>query len=145
MSEQQPVTETVADDALVMTQRVGAPPEAVFEFFVDPEKLMRWMGTKAELDPRPGGRFWVNVNGTDIAVGEYLTVERPGRVAFTWGWDASTAVPAGSSTVTITLTADGDGTVVELRHEGLPGGAGDQHAEGWNHFLPLLAAAAGRG
>lgn len=142
MSEQQPVTESPSDGALVLTQRVAAPPEAVFEFLVDPEKMLRWMGTEAELEPRPGGTFRVDINGSDVAVGTYVSVERPTRVVFTWGWDGSTDVPPGSSTVTMTLTADGDDTVVELRHEGLPGGSGDQHAEGWNHFLPLLAGAA---
>ena len=39
--------------------RIQAPPETVFEFFVDPEKMTRWKGTEAELDPRPGGRYRV--------------------------------------------------------------------------------------
>ncbi|NND76286.1 MAG: SRPBCC domain-containing protein [Ilumatobacter sp.] len=141
MTEGQRAAEVPPDDALVLTQRVAAPREVVFEFLVDPDKMLRWMGTKAELEPHPGGKFWVNVNGSDIAVGSYVEVDPPSRVVFTWGWDGSAEVPPGSSTVTMTLSADGDGTVVELRHEGLPGGAGDQHSEGWGHFLPLLADA----
>lgn len=133
---------TTTPDALVHAERVAAPPEAVFDFLVEPDKVLRWMGAAIDIEPEPGGRFWLNVNGNDIASGAYVEVDPPRRVAFTWGWEGSTHVPPGSSTVTITLTPDGDDTLVELRHEGLPGGAGDEHAKGWSHFLPRLVAAA---
>ncbi len=131
-------------DALVIVQRIAAPPEAVFPFLVEPEKMLRWMGTRAEIEPKPGGQFWLNVNGTDIAIGSYTEVDPPRRVAFTWGWEGSADVPPGSTTVTMTLSADGDGTIVELRHTGLPAGASGSHNDGWSHYLPLLADAAGQ-
>jgi hypothetical protein len=31
-----------------------------------------------------------------------------------------------------------------VRHSGLPAGMADQHRAGWEHFLPLLAAAVHR-
>ena len=130
------------DGALVIVQRIAAPPEAVFPFLVEPEKMLRWMGTEAELEPLPGGRFWLNVNDNDTAIGTYTEVDPPRLVAFTWGWEGSTDVPPGSTTVTMTLAADGDGTLVELRHTGLPAGANASHNDGWGHFLPLLADAA---
>ena len=130
-----------ADDDLVMTQRIAAAPDTVFEFLIDPEKMVRWMGVEAKLDPNPGGEFWVNVNGTNTAAGNYLEVDRPNKIVFTWGWEDTTDVPPGSSTVTITLTPDDEHTVVELRHAGLPGGPDDQHAIGWRHFLPRLGTA----
>lgn len=133
---------TTTDDALVLSQRIAAPQEAVFDFLVDPEKVLRWMGSAVEIEPEPGGKFWMNVTGTDIASGRYLEVDPPHRVVFTWGWEGSTDVPPGSSTVTFSLSTEGADTIVELRHEGLPGGADDQHSEGWNHFLPRLAAVA---
>src|SRR5690349_22922586 len=34
---------------------IEAEPEVVFEFFVDSEKLTRWLAAEATLDPRPGG------------------------------------------------------------------------------------------
>ncbi len=130
------------EESLVLTERIAAPPEAVFDFLVDPEKVLRWMGTAIDIDPQPGGQFRLNATGTDIAVGTYLEVDPPSRVVFTWGWEGSTEVPPGSSTVTFTLTADADHTVVELRHDGLPGGAGDSHSDGWGYFMPRLAAVA---
>ena len=37
------------------TLAIDASPETVWEFLVDPEKLMRWKGINADLDPQPGG------------------------------------------------------------------------------------------
>lgn len=125
--------------------RISAPPETIFEFFVDPQKMLRWKGVEATLDPVPGGAYRVNVTGTAVAVGEYVSIEPPNRVVFTWGWEGDEHVPPGSSTVEITLTEDGDETVVRLVHSGLPVGAGAAHAEGWDHFLPRLAIAAAGG
>ena len=60
--------------------------------------------------------FNVAVHGPHIARGEYVEVDPPSRVVFTWGWeDQETAVPPGSSTVEITLTPDGEGTKVRPR------------------------------
>ena len=125
--------------------RIAATPETVFGFFTDPEKMTRWKGTSAKLDPRPGGIYRVDVSGRDIAVGEYVEVDPPRRVVFTWGWEGNEHVPPGSSTVEVTLTADGDCTIVHLVHRGLPQGHGPGHAEGWEHFLPRLEVAAAGG
>lgn len=125
-----------------LTQRIAAPRETIFEFLVDPELVVRWMGTAVDITPEPGGQFWLDVNGNDIATGSYVEVVPPERVVFTWGWEGSTDVPPGSSTVTITLEADGDDTVVELLHGGLPGGPADEHAKGWTPILARLASAA---
>ena len=129
-------------DALVLDQHVAAPVDTVFDHLVDPERVLRWLGTAIDIDPRPGGRFWMNANGSDTAAGTYAEIERPHRVVFSFGWEGSTEVPPGSTTVTITLEAQTDGTtMVRLRHDGLPGGAGDPHREGWTYFLGRLAEA----
>jgi uncharacterized protein YndB with AHSA1/START domain len=122
--------------------RIAASPETIFEFFTDPAKMVRWKGSSADLDPRAGGRYRVDVNPGAVAVGEYVLIERPNRVVFTWGWEGSPDVPPGSSTVEITLTPDGDQTLVTLTHSRLPDAAsGAAHAEGWDHFLPRLVTA----
>jgi uncharacterized protein YndB with AHSA1/START domain len=101
------------------------------------------MGTEAKINPTPGGDFWLNVNGENIAVGTYVAVERPHRVVLTWGWQDSPHVPPGSTEVTFTLTADGDETVVELVHAGLPLGPEDEHKGGWTYFLDRMSRAVG--
>ena len=125
---------------------IDARPETVFEFFVEPEKMVRWKGVAAELDPRPGGTYYVDVTGADVARGEYVVLDPPRRVVFTWGWEAAGhPVPVGSSTVEVTLTPQHNGTLVQLTHRDLPADTGAPHLEGWGHYLARLAvAAAGR-
>lgn len=133
-------------DAVVIEVRIEARPEIVFPYFTDPEKLLRWKGIEAELDPRPGGIYRVNINGRDTARGEFVEVSAPTRVVFTWGWEAEgSELPPGASTVEVTLRADGAGTVVTLRHSGLAASQQGEHAEGWNHFLSRLAIVAAGG
>lgn len=129
------------DEPLVHERRIAAPPETVFEFLVDPARLVRWMGSRAEIDPRPGGLFRLHYReGT--ARGEYVAVERPRRVVFTWGWeDPADPTRPGSSTVEMTLEPDGDGTRLRLTHSGLAGEARRTHAEGWEFFLGRLVEA----
>ena len=134
---------TTADATSIEREiRVAARPATVFPYFTDPALMTRWMGRTAQLDPRPGGQFRIDYNGSDIASGAYVEVDPPRRVVFTWGWEAlGDPLPPGGSTVEITLTADGDGTIVRLRHTGLPAESVEGHAVGWDQFLPSLAGA----
>lgn len=83
-------TDTATDTGdVVVTVRIAAPPEAVFDHLIEPEKLMAWMGVDADIEPRPGGRFRLNVTGKDVAVGSYVAVDPPRTVSFTWGWSTA--------------------------------------------------------
>ena len=129
-------------DDVVASIRIEAPPEAVFRFFVDPDRLVRWMGTEADIEPVVGGRFSVDVTGDDVAVGAYTEIDPPRRVAFTWGWEGNDGVPPGSSTVTVDLSEVDGGTELTLTHRGLPDeDACRRHHEGWTHYLGRLATA----
>ena len=125
--------------------RIEAAPEAIFPFLTDPQKIVRWKGVDATLEASPGGSYRVNVTGVKHAVGEYVEVDPPHRVVFTWGWEGDEQLPPGSSTVTIELVSDGDGTLVRLTHSGLPEGADAAQLQGWEHFLPRLAIVASGG
>lgn len=133
----------IAGDAVVAELRLGRPPAAVFEFLVDPAKLVLWIGLSADLDARPGGRFRFEVAPGQYCEGSYVEVNRPRRVVFTWGWtDPSMGVPPGSSRVEVDLEPDGAGTRLRLVHRGLPSdGARLLHDDGWGQFLARLAAA----
>lgn len=125
---------------------VAAPPDVVFAYFTDPERMCRWMGIKTELDPRPGGIYRVEVNGRDVALGEYVEVLPYSRVVFTWGWeDPDNPLRPGSSTVEVSLQPHNGGTVVRLRHSGLPEATRVEHGDGWVHYLSRLRIAAGGG
>lgn len=65
--------------------RIAASPETVFDFFTEPDRMIQWMGRSARLDPRPGGSFQLDVNDDAVAAGEYVALEAPNRVVFTWG------------------------------------------------------------
>ena len=99
-----------------------------------------WMGAGAELDPRPGGRYRIEVDPANVATGEYREVDPPHRLVMTWGWERSEVVPPGSTTVEITLTEEGDGTLLRLRHLGLPTEESRKdHQGGWTLYLGHLA------
>jgi uncharacterized protein YndB with AHSA1/START domain len=124
-------------------RRIYAPREEVFGYLTDPVKYTRWKGMAADLDPRPGGVYRVRMNSDTVALGEYVVVEPPSRVVFTWGWEGDEAVPPGSSTVEITLRDDGDGTILRLRHTGFPTDeAAASHREGWAMYLERLSVVA---
>ena len=122
------------------------PVEQAFEMFVDPRQLVRWIGISADLQARPGGRFRFEVVPGQFCEGQYLVVERPGRLVFTWGWtDPGFGLPPGSSRVEVTLTrhaGDAGQTWLRLVHGGLPGDLGLLHDDGWSRFFARLAAVA---
>jgi uncharacterized protein YndB with AHSA1/START domain len=145
MAQQEPNLDVAehSSDVVEREVRIAARPETIFPFLTDPAKMTMWKGIHADLDPRPGGVYHVDINGRDIAHGEYLEIVPYSRVVFTWGWEGEgSPLPPGSSTVEITLVADGDGTIVRLRHLGLSVEERASHAEGWDHFLPRLATVA---
>jgi len=139
----QPTAAPTDLEPLVVSQHVAAPPDTVFDFLVEPGKLTRWLGMAIDIVPEAGGIFRMDANGTDIASGLYQEVIRPERVVFTFGWEGSPHVPAGSTTVTISLEGLSDGTTtVHLRHDGLAKGPADDHRQGWTFYLGRLAMAA---
>jgi uncharacterized protein YndB with AHSA1/START domain len=129
-------------NAVELQVRLSGSPEEVFLYLTEPERYVMWQGVKAELDPRPGGVYRVWMDADTVASGEFVEVVAAHRVVFTWGWEGDRGVPPGSSTVEVTLEPDGDGTVLSLRHTGLPDGeAAALHEEGWRLFTAQLAVA----
>ncbi len=140
------MTSHTESEAVEQTVRIRARPETVFGFFTDASKMALRKGVTASLDPRPGGIYRVVMNSRDTVRGEYVEVTPHSKVVFIWGWEGDGhPIPPGSSTVEVTLTPDGDGTILRLRHGGLPDQQSRElHAMGWQHYLArLLTAAAG--
>ena len=80
------------------------------------------MGVAAELDPRPGGIFRLDPNGSgsDAISGTFVEVTPPTRIVFTWGYASpGHRLPPGSTTVEIDLIPQAGGGTL-LRH-GTPG------------------------
>ncbi len=129
---------------------IAASPETVWEFLVDPDKATRWMGQACSFDARPGGEYRCNVIPGHTASGEFIELDPPHRLVFTWGWEPGeegpNPVPPGSSTIEIELTPDGDGTKLRFTHRDLPTDeAAASHGHGWDHYLERLEIAAAGG
>jgi uncharacterized protein YndB with AHSA1/START domain len=125
---------------------VAATPETVFGFFTDPALMGQWIGLSHTLEAKPGGTFRVEVSRGNVAVGVFTELEPHRRVAFTWGWESADAVLAslepGRSLVEIELQPQPGGTLVRLRHSGLPEDLEEIHGERWSYYLDQLAQGA---
>lgn len=120
---------------------IMAPPETVFEHFVRPEKLVRWMGEYARLEAVAGGTFSVDIDGVLIR-GEFITLDRPKRIEIAWGEAGNAEMPPGATRLEIDLEAVDDGTSLTLTHSGLTPEEAKKHGFGWPHFVARLAVAA---
>ena len=130
----------VAD--VIKEAKIDASPETIFPFLTDETQIVRWFGTEASLDARPGGTFSVLVSGKHRALGEFVEIVPNERVVFTFGWEGGADVPPGSSTVEITLERDGQHTIVRLVHRGLPNDEeATEHTKGWDHYVGRLVVA----
>jgi uncharacterized protein YndB with AHSA1/START domain len=124
---------------LVREVVVDASPATIFEFLTVPEKHVEWMGSTAEIDPRPGGVYRVKVGDQHQSGGSFVEVVPDRKVVFTFGWDEPDhPIPAGSTEVQIDLVPEGEKTLVRLTHRGLPADAVDDHTTGWDHYLERL-------
>ena len=125
---------------------IDARPETVFEFFIDPARYVEWMGSDATIEPVPGGTYRVRMRDGVETAGEFVEIDPPHRLVFTWGWQGDEVVPPTSTRVEIILTPTGSGTDLLLRHLGLPGQAQRaHHRQGWEMYLNRLATRASGG
>jgi uncharacterized protein YndB with AHSA1/START domain len=123
---------------------IDAPPEDVFDHFVRPELLVRWMGDVARLEAVDGGLFSVDINGVLIR-GRFVRVDRPRYLEIAWGEAGNELMPPGATQLRITFEARGGSTHVVLEHAGLVPTEAAKHAIGWPHFIARLGVAAAGG
>jgi uncharacterized protein YndB with AHSA1/START domain len=136
------MTEPAVERAVV-ERVIAAAPERVFALLTSAEGWLRWQGTEAEVDARPGGVVRVNVSGDGFAAGRFEEVVPGRRLAFTWGWEEPRhPVPPGSSLVEIDLIPEGEGTRLRLTHTVGAPGFGERVEAGWRHYVARLAAVA---
>ena len=126
---------------------IAARPETVWELLTDPAKARTWWGVTFAFDPRPGGAYSIEVVPGKTVAGEFVELDPPRRLVYTWGWvpdgDGPNLVPPGSSTVEIELEGVDGGTRLSFTHRDLPNAESAQsHAEGWDHYLGRLATVA---
>ena len=130
----------------------SAPIEAVWKAWTTPDEIKQWNAasddwhtTAASVDLRVGGSFsfLVRRQGQEIDhVGEYLELDRPRHLAFTWGAGAPGEKPD-MSRLSIDISAIDNGCELTLTHELHPDWAdfADRTREGWTKILEALASA----
>jgi uncharacterized protein YndB with AHSA1/START domain len=120
---------------------IGASPATVFGLLTNVQQMTKWLAETVEADPVSGGIFRLSEAGGMSIEGHYLEVIPNQKVVFTWG--GIDGLKPGESTVEFVLEPKGDGTLLKLRHFGLPPAAIEAHDLGWLHSgLPKLKAAA---
>ncbi|HZA10658.1 SRPBCC family protein [Mycobacterium sp.] len=126
-----------------------APPDVVFDQWLDPESLTEWMCPRpvrcvaVTLDARVGGelRFDIDDSGTPVQMtGRFLEIERPHRLRFTWRL-STWPDPTVDSVVAVAFEpVDSDKTLMAIEHSLLPRDEVDEHQTGWAQTCDQLAA-----
>ncbi len=116
-----PATESVS---VTVTRRFEAPPDQVFDAWLDVESARRWLFTmpdskpvRAAIDPTIGGTFtFVDLrDGAEVIhEGSFLEIERPTRLRMRF-WVAGQ--PDAVDLLDVGIEPDGDGCRLTLTHE----------------------------
>jgi uncharacterized protein YndB with AHSA1/START domain len=131
-------------ETLVLRRIIAAPRERVFQAWLDAKSLVQWMrpagmtDAMAEVDARVGGTFRiVMIEGAKryVHTGEYLAIDPPRRLEFTW---ISDATDHQSTVVTIEFLERDPGTELVLTHRRLPPKQVESHRGGWTDIFQLL-------
>jgi len=117
-----------------------ASTSTVFAYLTEPALLTEWWPTGAETDPVPGGRYhlWWDGPGWHLR-GEYLAVDPPDRIEFTWKWDHDD-VPERRVEIRLSIQ-DAGSTHVIVEHDAASDEERSSYQEGWEFFIPQLGEA----
>ena len=145
---------TATQKLLVVKRTLPFAPERVFDAWLKPETARKWLFTtedseivEVKIDARVGGEFvFVDRRDTpdfkgDIRhIGEYLEIDRPRRMVFTFG------VPQfdpGMTRVELDFVAKGSGCELTLTHYDVPPEWQERTIEGWTMLLGQLEKVVG--
>jgi len=138
-------TAAAVKPSLTIKHRFKAPPEKVYQAWIDPAKMSRWLGppdvikVTTTTDVRVGGRYTIQMivpNDEHNVGGVYREIVPNRKLVFTWAWRS---MPERESLVTVTFAPDGDGTLLTLHHEQFfDEAARDRHEQGWKVIVPRL-------
>jgi uncharacterized protein YndB with AHSA1/START domain len=138
---------------VVVRRTLPAPPDVVYDEWLDPEAMMEWMCPRparclnVAMDPRIGGTLRIDIEdeGERFFVrGAFLALDRPRLLRFTWSCSLW-ADPELATTVSVNLDPHGNReTLMTIRHAMLPPDVRERHEHGWmkiaGQFADELAA-----
>lgn len=149
------MTPTEEPEAVRIVRKIAVPVERVYDAFVNPEQLVRWMGpegfhaTRAEVDPQIGGAadIWIAKEGSDAGTfrWEFVEMDPPKRLVFSFAFGG----PGGElethrSRMTLEFRERGpEETELTLTHDRLgaaPPGGPQGVKTGWTQAVGKLAA-----
>lgn len=136
----------MSDLSLKVERVIDATPEAIFDAWLSPKMLQRFMMPAADMsvpsatsDAKVGGRFEIVMRAGEQDMphrGTYLDITPHERIVFTWESPFSPE----ESEVTVTLKPVDAGTLVTLSHvRFLDEQKRDNHEGGWTKILDVLA------
>ena len=129
---------------------VDAPPHRVFEAMTDPEQVAQWWGPEGftcpevTLNPKLGGAYRIVMQPPQgelfHLVGEYLEVQPPTYLAYTFRWDPPD--PDDRETVARLALHAGDGATEVVLTQGpfTTAARCELHKAGWTDTLARLAS-----
>lgn len=142
---------TSPETTLQIRRTFQAPRERVFRAWTEPEELRKWwrVGDNwsspiVEVDLREGGSYRIGMKNPDadqphITIGMFKEVNAPGKLVYTWSFEAP-GQSGDESLVTVEFLDKGGVTEVVLTHEKFADQhARDEHNQGWNGVLDQLA------
>lgn len=131
--------------SIQVMRRFDVPAEKVFDAWLDPKSAGQWLFktptgkmVRVDIDAKVGGTFYiVEQRGETKAehMGKYLTIERPRRLAFTFGVPGFPETP-----VTIDIKSLPDGCELTLTHDQVLAEYQEKTKQGWVGILEGLAA-----
>jgi uncharacterized protein YndB with AHSA1/START domain len=130
-----------------LTHHSDASPERVFDAWLDPDIASKWLFTtktstsEVQIDARVGGAYTITRRRAGkeyVGIGEYLEIERPRRLVFTF---TMPQYAADIDTVTVEIALDGDGCAVTLTHSDMRPGYEKSTMSGWTKMFGLLTKA----
>jgi uncharacterized protein YndB with AHSA1/START domain len=134
---------------LTITRRFATSPERLFDAWIDPKIAAAWLFTgptsqahQAELDARVGGRWRITDTRDSVtyeAIGEYLEIDRPRRLVFSF---AMPQFDPRAARVTVEIAPDGAGSRLTLTQAPVPAEAQAPLEEGWRQMFEGLEKAA---
>lgn len=131
--------------SLNISRTINAPIEAVFNAWLDPEMIAKFMTPgegmtvkDAKADAREGGGFSLIMVAKESDIphsGTYKTIDPHSKIVFSWVSPFS----VDGSEVTLDLSKEDGGTKIELTHVKFADEeARDNHEGGWAHILASL-------
>lgn len=144
------MTDCMPTHSITVRRLVRANRTRAFKAFASAHALAQWFTPDASIslevvdfDFVPQGRFRLRFtmpDGTRPGVGgQYLVIDQPERIVFSWIWEAPDIHAGIPTQVSVRFSQQGDRTEVTITHDRLPTqDTCERHKLGWQGTLARL-------